>query len=662
VKGNKMPKVGSLRNIKVLFAVVLAAFISVAGIPPVAADTQSPTFSFQYIDSSSEGTVSGVFVWSGSEEEAKRAEVYLNGEKVDADISKKSLSSPQAISFVIDVSQVSEQSGALAETKVWLLNWLNSRSEEQQRNQPIAIYAAGARPEILLDFSTNRERQISSIEKLNSIIGKTPSDPNNSRIAIWEAIETASKRIKDFKSPQKSVVVITVGGNSSSSRESEAVGRMKESEAAFFAVVGPQATSGARFDELASSTGGATSSALEKNDIDNSLKDTLSTITDSQYSILVSADQSDSSYALSLKIGDRTISGSVTKGSSLSGASSIQVNTIEPPDPNFLSNPIFLGIAFLLLAGAIIFVAYFFLSNVVSTSSMSEQVAIYTRTQTDGVDEKESEKRQVIKNILVQKAIDTTERIAEQRNLSGRVEIALERADISLKPAEFLFLYFMLIPIASIVGLYVGGPLFLLVFATLAAVVPPALLSRLAERRRKKFLEQLPDTLHLVAGSLRAGYSLPQGLDAASEETGNPIAQELRRASNETRLGADMIESLDKVALRMNSQDFSWAVMGISIQREVGGDLSELLDTIAETMVQRERLRRDIRTLTAEGRVSALILLMLPFGLMGALFFLNRDYISILFTTGMGRLLLMVGAIGLGIGWYLMKKIVTIKV
>lgn len=238
----------------------------------------------------------------------------------------------------------------------------------------------------------------------------------------------------------------------------------------------------------------------------------------------------------------------------------------------------------------------------------------------------------------------------------------MERANLAIKPAEFIVLYVAIVIALPLVGLYLGGLLIMLAFGFVAAFAPIALLSNMAERRRSKFLAQLPDTLHLLAGSLRAGYSLMQGVEAVSEETPEPIAQELRRVITETRLGGDLIESLDKVALRMNSQDFGWVVMGISIQSEVGGDLAELLDTVSETMVERQRLRREIKALTAEGRISALVLICLPIALLIILNFMNPEYGSALFTSTLGQILLLLGGLSLILGWLWMKKIVAIKV
>src|SRR3546814_9719267 len=124
---------------------------------------------------------------------------------------------------------------------------------------------------------------------------------------------------------------------------------------------------------------------------------------------------------------------------------------------------------------------------------------------------------------------------------------------------------------------------------------------------------------------MRAGYSLMQGVEAVSAEVSEPVGRELRRVVTEARLGRPLEESLDGVADRMGSADFAWAVMAIRIQREVGGNLSELLVTVADTMTERERLRRDVAALTAEGKLSAIVLGILPIGHRGFIYTANPD-------------------------------------
>jgi tight adherence protein B len=171
---------------------------------------------------------------------------------------------------------------------------------------------------------------------------------------------------------------------------------------------------------------------------------------------------------------------------------------------------------------------------------------------------------------------------------------------------------------------------------------------------------QLPDTLNLISTSLRAGYSLLQALEAVGEEAPDPTRREFGRAIAEIRLGMNLHDALDGIAVRMGSQDFDWTVMAIGIQREVGGNLAEVLQTTAETMVHRNRLRREMKALTAEGRISALILSIMPFGLFGFIWLTNPDYLEPLLTSTVGLIVMAGGVVFIGVGIFWMQKIVTI--
>ena len=137
----------------------------------------------------------------------------------------------------------------------------------------------------------------------------------------------------------------------------------------------------------------------------------------------------------------------------------------------------------------------------------------------------------------------------------------------------------------------------------------------------------LPDTLQLMAGSLSAGYSMPQAVDTVVREANPPISTEFNRALVETRLGVDLEDALDGIADRMESVDFAWVVMAIRIQREVGGNLAEVLTTVAATLRERERLRRQVQVLSAEGRLSAWILGGLPIVFALYLLLVRPDYL-----------------------------------
>jgi tight adherence protein B len=187
-------------------------------------------------------------------------------------------------------------------------------------------------------------------------------------------------------------------------------------------------------------------------------------------------------------------------------------------------------------------------------------------------------------------------------------------------------------------------------------------LSIKGRRRLRAFDEHLPSALQLVASSLRSGFSLPQALDGVVHEGVEPIAGELNRALGEARLGMALEDALDAIGDRMASTDFSWVVMAIRIQREVGGNLAEILLNTAGVMRERARLRRQVKALSAEGRLSAYILIALPVLMALYMFTLRRSYIHPLYTTGLGigMLLFAVFLVVMGVFW--MRKLVTVRV
>jgi len=192
-------------------------------------------------------------------------------------------------------------------------------------------------------------------------------------------------------------------------------------------------------------------------------------------------------------------------------------------------------------------------------------------------------------------------------------------------------------------------------------MVPVAFLRLRAARRRRQFTSDLPDTLQLLAGSLRGGYSFFQAIAMVSEQRSGPIGAELRRVVAEARLGRSPEEALRAAAQRMNSADLEWVVMAVSIQRELGGNLAEVLSTVQETMVLRQRLRREVRALTAEGRVSAYVLGGLPIALGLVLYAMNPHYMGVLFRTGMGQAMVIGSSVAAVFGFFWMKKIAAIE-
>jgi tight adherence protein B len=204
--------------------------------------------------------------------------------------------------------------------------------------------------------------------------------------------------------------------------------------------------------------------------------------------------------------------------------------------------------------------------------------------------------------------------------------------------------------IGAILGLAVG------------TLVPQVTLSNAASRRRAAIQAQLADTLMVIASSMRAGHSFMQSLDTASKEIDPPAAGEFGRVLQEIRLGRDTDDALEALAERVGSQDLEWAVTAIEIQRKIGGNLAEVLETVANTIRERDTLRRQMRALSAEGRISALVLSVLPILIAAYLMIVNPDYLRTLTTTRPGIIISVSAGILMVIGYVWMRRMVKLDV
>jgi tight adherence protein B len=261
-------------------------------------------------------------------------------------------------------------------------------------------------------------------------------------------------------------------------------------------------------------------------------------------------------------------------------------------------------------------------------------------------------------------ALGIADEIVKQRGLEETLGRKLDAGGVPLKPSEWLILHIgvaLLLPLIVMLLTNVN-PALTIVAVLLGVLGPFGYLAIKSTLRTRAFLAQLPDTLQLISGSLSAGYSLPQALDAVVRQGSPPMSEELHKALVEARLGAPVEDALDDVADRMGSKDFRWVVMAIRVQRQVGGNLAEVLATTAATLRERERLRRQVQVLSAEGRLSAMILFGLPIVFTLYLFAVRPGYLNPLFHDPLG--IVMVGGmvILLITGGLWLRKVVQVDV
>ena len=238
---------------------------------------------------------------------------------------------------------------------------------------------------------------------------------------------------------------------------------------------------------------------------------------------------------------------------------------------------------------------------------------------------------------------------------------ALEQAGVRMRLQDFVFLVVVAAIVAFALGLVLSGVLFGLFLVLLVPVGAVGLLKVLAARRRAKFADQLDDSLQLMSSSLRAGHSMLQALASVAREAEEPTSEEFARIINETRVGRDLGSALAETATRMGSQDFVWVTQAIAINREVGGNLAEVLDAVGHTIRERNQIRRQVKALAAEGKLSAYVLMALPFGIGGFLFISNPSYIGVLTESALGWGMIAAGVVMLAVGGFWLSKVVSIK-
>lgn len=258
-------------------------------------------------------------------------------------------------------------------------------------------------------------------------------------------------------------------------------------------------------------------------------------------------------------------------------------------------------------------------------------------------------------------AIALTDKVVSA-DLESRISQRLAGAGSALTAAEWLLLHAGITVGSALVGFIMSGAGLAVLGLVLGVVLPWLYLRFRHSRRLNKFNGQLAETLGLMAGGLQAGLSLPQAVDSVVREGSEPMAGELRRVLVEQRLGIEITDALDAVGQRMDSEDFNWIVMAIRIQREVGGNLAEILHTVSDTLREREYLRRQVKALSAEGRLSGYILTALPILIGLYMTIVNPEYIRLLYTTVPGFVLLGVAAALLGMGSFAMAKLSKVQV
>lgn len=262
---------------------------------------------------------------------------------------------------------------------------------------------------------------------------------------------------------------------------------------------------------------------------------------------------------------------------------------------------------------------------------------------------------------------DWVNKRVEKSSFGEKLARDLARADLKFKPGEFIALYIIAIIGVGLIAFLIGGrlPLSAVIGGVIGGFLPRLYVKNQQSKRLVRFNDQLPDMLNLIVNGLRAGYSTMQAMEAVSKELPAPICDEFRRVVQEMQLGIAMEKAMENLLRRIPSEDLDFVITAINVQREVGGNLAEIMEVISYTIRERVRIKGEIRVLTSQVMYSGRALSLMPLGLLCILYFLNRSYVMEFFNkdNGFCGYIALCGAVVLiGVGYFVMTRIGNIEV
>ncbi len=526
-------------------------------------------------------------------------------------------------------------------------------TERMPPTTSIGLIGFGENPRQLVDFTTDREEIVTALGTLRGS-GET---------ALYDALAVAAAAFDSQREALRYVVLLSDGGDTvSDATLAQAGTRMRQADVGLYAVaLATEESDTAALSSLVSYAGGSVVPAVDTETL-GQVYDNIAAELVGRYEITYESEAWDDAVLLiALRHEDLVFTAVTTID-----LPTAPTTTLPPPPITFAPRADLPAPAPYVGAGANAWRSPVVLTIGISVIFLALVLLLVPaflpgrrgRPGREGLGM--SMRRETALARVSERAVSFTERLLGGRRRQSTINRMLDHAGITLRPGEFLVLVGSGLLIGFAAGFLLAGPAVGAVLLLLALAAPWIYISGRTNRRRRDFAGQLEGTLQLIAGSLRAGYGLLQSMNTVATEALSPTSEEFGRVVIETRLGRDLIESLEAMADRVASQDLRWILQAIKIQREVGGDLAELIDTIAATIRDRQQIRRQIEALSAEGRVSALVLILLPLGLAGIISVTNPDYLGLLFTTQVGRVLLAMGTMLMIVGTLWIRRLVRV--
>jgi tight adherence protein B len=314
-----------------------------------------------------------------------------------------------------------------------------------------------------------------------------------------------------------------------------------------------------------------------------------------------------------------------------------------------------------ILAGGSILALFLGLSRVMSSrSAVITRLGDVTAVISEDVEKKRAKGERAVPEVVV-----SLDRAIAQQSFAKRVATDLARANLKLTVVEFMILMVAIIAAGALAGAFLVRQLWIIgavAGAVLGFFAPRVFINLRQSRRLHAFNDQLGDTITLLANSLRSGYSLLQSMEMVARELPEPMSEEFGRVTREIGLGLSNQDALNNLLRRIQSDDLDMMITAINIHHEVGGNLSEILDTIGHTIRERVRIKGEIRTLTSMARYSGYLVSILPIAVAGLLFVMNPDYMSGLWEDACGVQMIVASAMGMFLGWIIIRRVVNIDI
>ena len=526
----------------------------------------------------------------------------------------------------------------------------------------VALISFSTTPVVRVNFTTDKAAVIGAIDGLQA----------GGRTAFYDALVLAATTLNAAAGAQHNIVVFSDGENNNSTNSlSSAINAVRTAKAPV-TTVGLQTTvlnadklrtladavEGGRYIPVSQSAQLATTSQQVAKDIA------------SQYVVSYVSDRQepkDLDISVAVQVGSTRATDESTVLNTRTGAAP-GAGEPRPYKPKALISFFASKTGYYVGIGAVFAGALLFLGMILYAPSRGKAAGVLQRglrlySRADRKKEKERTEGFLGGTAVGRRAVELVEKVPKTEAYEQRVQQLLDRAAWPLRATEFVVLQIGGAIVGALIGFGLLGRWWLgIVLFFGGTILPRLILSARVAKREAQFLSQLPDTLQLLAGSLQAGYGFMQAIDTVAKEATPPASSEFSRVLAEARLGMPIDEALNSMAERVGGEDFRWVVLAINIQRQVGGNLAALLTTVANTLREREMVRRQIKVLSAEGRLSAYILIALPFVLAGYISVVNPGYINSLFEETVGKIMI-AGGLGLMVvGTIWMRKIIKIDV